>query len=107
MRLSLWMAMNGGTGMFGSLLSWGLGHIHGSINPYQVYSLRRGSTSITWLLIITSHVDYFPFHRSAHHSLLSNRVVCDKFSSITAIFELPLQLCAPGFSFKVQVPQSR
>ncbi len=36
MRLAMWMAMNGGTGMVGSLLSWGLGHIGGSIHPYQV-----------------------------------------------------------------------
>ncbi|KAF8869061.1 major facilitator superfamily domain-containing protein [Infundibulicybe gibba] len=30
MRLAMWMAMNGVTGMVGSLLSYGLGHIHGS-----------------------------------------------------------------------------
>ena len=36
MRLSMWMAMNGGTGRVGSLLSWGLGHIGGSLHPYQV-----------------------------------------------------------------------
>ncbi|KAK7047851.1 hypothetical protein VNI00_006179 [Paramarasmius palmivorus] len=35
MRLAMWMAMNGGTGMIGSLLSWGLGHINGSLHPYQ------------------------------------------------------------------------
>lgn len=36
MRLAIWMAANGGTGMVGSLLSYGLGHIKGSIYPYQV-----------------------------------------------------------------------
>ncbi|PBK68284.1 MFS general substrate transporter [Armillaria solidipes] len=35
MRLSMWMAMNGGTGMVGSLLSWGLGHIGGKLHAYQ------------------------------------------------------------------------
>ncbi|KAF9490985.1 MFS general substrate transporter [Pleurotus eryngii] len=42
MRLSMWMAMNSGTGMFcptatfiGSLLSYGLGHINGRHHPFQ------------------------------------------------------------------------
>ncbi|KAL0947852.1 hypothetical protein HGRIS_013914 [Hohenbuehelia grisea] len=42
MRLSMWMAMNGGTGMVGSLLSWGLGHIHGHLFPYQTIFLFIG-----------------------------------------------------------------
>ncbi|TRM57618.1 major facilitator superfamily domain-containing protein [Schizophyllum amplum] len=42
MRLAIWMAANGGTGMFGSLLSWGLGHIGGSLRPYQTIFLFIG-----------------------------------------------------------------
>lgn len=42
MRLSMWMAMNGGTGMIGSLLSWGLGHIGGSLRPWQTIFLFIG-----------------------------------------------------------------
>ncbi|ELU36895.1 hypothetical protein AG1IA_09075 [Rhizoctonia solani AG-1 IA] len=32
----LWMAMNGVTSMFGSLIAFGIGHIHGSLKPYQL-----------------------------------------------------------------------
>ncbi|KAG8733157.1 hypothetical protein FRC11_008362, partial [Ceratobasidium sp. 423] len=39
MRLSLWMAMNGVTMMFGSLIAFGIGHIHGSLRPYQTIFL--------------------------------------------------------------------
>ncbi|KAK7441554.1 hypothetical protein VKT23_016547 [Stygiomarasmius scandens] len=46
MRLSMWMAMNGGTGMVGSLLSWGLGHIHGRLHPYQVIFLFIGLLTV-------------------------------------------------------------
>ncbi|TFK64965.1 MFS general substrate transporter [Pluteus cervinus] len=46
MRLSMWMAMNGGTGVVGSLLSWGLGHIHGSLKPYQTIFLFIGLLTI-------------------------------------------------------------
>ncbi|KAK0451226.1 MFS general substrate transporter [Desarmillaria tabescens] len=42
MRLSMWMAMNGGTGMVGSLLSWGLGHIGGKLHTYQTIFLFIG-----------------------------------------------------------------
>ncbi|KDQ28582.1 hypothetical protein PLEOSDRAFT_1039770 [Pleurotus ostreatus PC15] len=42
MRLSMWMAMNGGTGMIGSLLSYGLGHINGRLHPYQTIFLFIG-----------------------------------------------------------------
>ncbi|TFK39896.1 major facilitator superfamily domain-containing protein [Crucibulum laeve] len=46
MRLSMWMAMNGGTGMIGSLLSYGLGHIHGRLHPYQTIFLFIGLLTI-------------------------------------------------------------
>ncbi|THU99589.1 MFS general substrate transporter [Dendrothele bispora CBS 962.96] len=46
MRLSMWMAMNGGTGMVGSLLSWGLGHIHGRLQSYQVIFLFIGLLTV-------------------------------------------------------------
>ncbi|KAJ7594767.1 major facilitator superfamily domain-containing protein [Mycena floridula] len=42
MRLSIWMAMNGGTGMVGSLLAWGLGHIKGNLKPYQTIFIFIG-----------------------------------------------------------------
>ncbi|KAL0579642.1 hypothetical protein V5O48_002338 [Marasmius crinis-equi] len=46
MRLAMWMAMNGVTGMVGSLLSWGLGHIKGSIHPYQTIFLFIGLLTV-------------------------------------------------------------
>ncbi|ESK92567.1 allantoate permease [Moniliophthora roreri MCA 2997] len=45
-RLAAWMAMNGGTGMIGSLLSWGLGHIKGSLHPYQTIFLFIGCFTV-------------------------------------------------------------
>lgn len=46
LRLSAWYAMNGVTGMVGSLLSWGLGHIEGSLQPYQVIFLFIGLLTV-------------------------------------------------------------
>ncbi|KAG6916243.1 hypothetical protein DXG01_007740 [Tephrocybe rancida] len=46
MRLSMWMAMNGVTGMVGSLLTFGLGHIKGALKPYQVIFLFIGLFTI-------------------------------------------------------------
>ncbi|KAG6836539.1 hypothetical protein H0H93_006919 [Arthromyces matolae] len=46
MRLSMWMAMNGVTGMFGSLLTFGLGHIKGSLKSYQIIFLFIGLFTI-------------------------------------------------------------
>ncbi|KAK0219377.1 major facilitator superfamily domain-containing protein [Armillaria nabsnona] len=46
MRLSMWMAMNGGTGMIASLLSWGLGHIGGNLHAYQTIFLFIGLLTV-------------------------------------------------------------
>ncbi|KIK62936.1 hypothetical protein GYMLUDRAFT_197181 [Collybiopsis luxurians FD-317 M1] len=46
LRLSYWMAANGVTGMIGSLLSWGLGHIAGRLHPYQVIFLFIGTLTV-------------------------------------------------------------
>ncbi|KAF5376222.1 hypothetical protein D9615_008548 [Tricholomella constricta] len=55
MRLSMWMAMNGVTGMaigkvnceqVGSLLSYGLAHIKGSLRPYQTIFLFNGLLTV-------------------------------------------------------------
>ncbi|KAJ7497483.1 MFS general substrate transporter [Mycena latifolia] len=54
MRLSLWFAMNGCTGMVGSLLTYGLGHIKGKLHPYQVIFLFIGL-----LTIVCSPIVYF------------------------------------------------
>ncbi|KAK1223983.1 hypothetical protein PQX77_013144 [Marasmius sp. AFHP31] len=45
-RLAMWMAMNGVTAMVGSLLSWGLGHIRGSLQPYQTIFLFIGLLTV-------------------------------------------------------------
>ncbi|KAF8603639.1 MFS general substrate transporter [Ceratobasidium sp. AG-I] len=54
MRLSLWMAMNGVTTMIGSLMAFGIGHINGSIRPYQTIFLFIGL-----LTLVCSPVVYF------------------------------------------------
>ncbi|KAJ7287840.1 major facilitator superfamily domain-containing protein [Mycena rebaudengoi] len=53
-RLAMWMAMNGGTGMVGSLLSYGLGQIKGKIHPYQTIFLFIGL-----LTLVLSPIVYF------------------------------------------------
>ncbi|KAJ7178376.1 MFS general substrate transporter [Mycena crocata] len=53
-RLALWFAMNGVTGMVGSLLTYGLGHIKGKLHPYQVIFLFIGL-----LTVVCSPIVYF------------------------------------------------
>ncbi|KAJ7217865.1 MFS general substrate transporter [Mycena pura] len=54
LRLAYWFAMNGCTGMVGSLLTYGLGHINGRLHPYQVIFLFIGL-----LTVVFSPVVYF------------------------------------------------
>jgi len=54
LRLAYWFAMNGVTGMFGSLLTYGLGHIKGKLDSYQVIFLFIGL-----LTVVCSPVVYF------------------------------------------------
>jgi len=46
LRLAIWFAANGVTGMVGSLLAWGLGHIDGKLRPYQTIFLFIGLLTI-------------------------------------------------------------
>ncbi|EJD48687.1 MFS general substrate transporter [Auricularia subglabra TFB-10046 SS5] len=46
MRLSMWMAMNGVTGVVGSLVTFGLGHIQGRLYEYQTIFLFIGLLTI-------------------------------------------------------------
>ncbi|KAJ7772545.1 MFS general substrate transporter [Mycena maculata] len=52
MRLALWFAMNGCTGMVGSLITYGLGHIQGKLHPYQIIFLFIGLLTIVCSPII-------------------------------------------------------
>lgn len=52
MRLSFWYAANGITGIVGSLLTYGLGHIHGSLRSYQIIFLFIGVVTIAFSPII-------------------------------------------------------
>ncbi|KAJ7346874.1 MFS general substrate transporter [Mycena albidolilacea] len=54
LRLAYWFAMNGATQCIGSLLTYGLGHIHGKLKSYQVIFLFIGL-----LTIVCSPVVYF------------------------------------------------
>ncbi|CAL1710357.1 unnamed protein product [Somion occarium] len=56
LRLAIWFAANGATGMVGSLLAWGLGHIGGSLRPYQTIFLFVGLLTIVcsplvWIIL--------------------------------------------------------
>ncbi|KAK1223989.1 hypothetical protein PQX77_013125 [Marasmius sp. AFHP31] len=51
-RLAMWMAMNGVTAMVGSLLSWGLGHISGSLKSYQTIFLFIGLLTVVCAPIV-------------------------------------------------------
>ncbi|KAL1988166.1 hypothetical protein VTN96DRAFT_696 [Rasamsonia emersonii] len=52
-RLGAWYAMNGITNMFGSLISWGLGHISSSIfAPYQIIFLFFGLVTVAFSAIV-------------------------------------------------------
>ncbi|KAL4772868.1 major facilitator superfamily domain-containing protein [Aspergillus nidulans var. acristatus] len=52
MRLSSWYAMNGVVNMFGSLIAFGLGHIHSSLAPYQIIFLFFGLVTIAFAFIV-------------------------------------------------------
>ncbi|KAJ6499053.1 MFS general substrate transporter [Mycena sanguinolenta] len=54
LRLAYWFGMNAVTGMFGSLLTYGLGHIHGRLKSYQVIFLFIGL-----LTVVCSPIVYF------------------------------------------------
>ncbi|KAJ7187989.1 MFS general substrate transporter [Mycena filopes] len=54
LRLAYWFAMNGCTGMVGSLLTFGLGHIKGKLHPYQIIFLFIGL-----LTVVCSPIVYF------------------------------------------------
>ncbi|RAL09537.1 putative MFS transporter [Aspergillus homomorphus CBS 101889] len=52
-RLGSWYAMNGVVYMFGSLITYGLGHIHSSVfEPYQIIFLFFGLLTIAFSVVI-------------------------------------------------------
>ncbi|KAH8697104.1 major facilitator superfamily domain-containing protein [Talaromyces proteolyticus] len=52
-RLGAWYAMNGITNMFGSLLSWGLGHISSAtLAPYQIIFLFFGLLTVVFSAVV-------------------------------------------------------
>ncbi|KAF8868951.1 major facilitator superfamily domain-containing protein [Infundibulicybe gibba] len=58
MRFAVCLAMVGVAGMVGSLLSYGLGHIHGSVQPYQIILLFIGLLTIGLSPTILSSLSY-------------------------------------------------
>ncbi|KAL4972254.1 major facilitator superfamily domain-containing protein [Aspergillus desertorum] len=52
MRLSSWYAMNGVVNMFGSLIAFGLGHIHSSLAPYQIIFLFFGLVTVAFAFVV-------------------------------------------------------
>ncbi|KAJ7162030.1 MFS general substrate transporter [Mycena filopes] len=51
-RTSLWYSMNGVTTVVGSILSYGLGNIHGSLKPYQIIFLFAGLLTVVFSAVV-------------------------------------------------------
>ncbi|KAF7376545.1 hypothetical protein MSAN_00070600 [Mycena sanguinolenta] len=51
-RTTLWYAMNGLTTVFGSILSFGLGHIHSHLKPYQIIFLFTGLITVAYSAVV-------------------------------------------------------
>ncbi|KIX07419.1 uncharacterized protein Z518_02072 [Rhinocladiella mackenziei CBS 650.93] len=52
-RLGAWYAMNGITNIFGSLLTWGIGHIHSdSLSSYQIIFLFFGLITVVYSALV-------------------------------------------------------
>ncbi|KAJ7071951.1 MFS general substrate transporter [Mycena amicta] len=51
-RTTLWYSMNGLTTVFGSILTFGLGHIHGSLKPYQIIFLFTGIITVAFSAVV-------------------------------------------------------
>jgi hypothetical protein len=52
-RLGSWYAMNGVVFMFGSLITWGLGHIASSVfEPYQIIFLFFGLITVVFSVVV-------------------------------------------------------
>ncbi|KAJ7680774.1 major facilitator superfamily domain-containing protein [Mycena polygramma] len=51
-RTTLWYSMNGLTTVIGSILSFGLGHIHSSLRPYQIIFLFTGLLTVAFSVVV-------------------------------------------------------
>ncbi|OLN87698.1 putative transporter C757.13-like protein 2 [Colletotrichum chlorophyti] len=52
MRISYWYAMNGFTNMFGSLITYGLGHIGSRLKEYQIIFLFFGVITVVFSVVM-------------------------------------------------------
>ncbi|KAL3415076.1 major facilitator superfamily domain-containing protein [Aspergillus fumigatus] len=60
-RLGSWYAMNGVVFMFGSLITWGLGHIASSVfEPYQIIFLFFGLITVAFSLVVLIYMPDSP-----------------------------------------------
>ncbi|GFF47791.1 uncharacterized transporter C417.10 [Aspergillus udagawae] len=60
-RLGSWYAMNGVVFMFGSLITWGLGHIASSIfEPYQIIFLFFGLITVVFSVVVLLYMPDSP-----------------------------------------------
>ncbi|KAK7005917.1 major facilitator superfamily domain-containing protein [Favolaschia claudopus] len=51
-RTTLWYSMNGLTTVLGSILSFGLGHIHSHLRPYQIIFLFTGLITVAFSAVV-------------------------------------------------------
>ncbi|KAK2008844.1 major facilitator superfamily transporter [Colletotrichum eremochloae] len=52
LRISYWYAMNGFTNMFGSLITYGLGHISSSLKEYQIIFMFFGIITVVFSIVM-------------------------------------------------------
>ncbi|KAJ7217670.1 MFS general substrate transporter [Mycena pura] len=51
-RTALWYSMNGLTTVVGSIMTFGLGHIHSSLEPYQIIFLFTGLITVAFSVVV-------------------------------------------------------
>ncbi|KAI8631885.1 MFS general substrate transporter [Xylariaceae sp. FL1651] len=59
-RTSYWYAMNGITNMFGSLITWGLGHIDSHLPPYKIIFLFFGLITVAFSFVMLAFMPDSP-----------------------------------------------
>ncbi|KXH50108.1 major facilitator superfamily transporter [Colletotrichum salicis] len=60
LRISYWYAMNGFTNMFGSLITYGLGHISSPLKEYQIIFIFFGIITVVFSIIMFLHMPDSP-----------------------------------------------
>jgi MFS family permease len=52
LRFAVWYASTGLGGLVGSIATWGIGHIHGALQPWQYQFIILGAITVAWGLVV-------------------------------------------------------